>query len=354
MENSKKNMFVYSKQNELILKILGYFYFAILTITFISFIVGAITLYGEDVNIISAIVMAINLFTIPETAIYLYLMKAVIGILYITYLVKGLKCFIKSFNIFLNIVNKKYKIFNNLITENNNARRFMQSMFKYFLVFILVSTMLLEYKVKSLAVVVIILNTLSLVVTEFLYSKFKNYSIECSVYRTTCCAIVYITVCILLIILSKPYLKTVIEGFTLLSRMQETVASKAFIDIYSFLVQPIIFLALGGITIFLIIELLDGFQFYLDSLTVENSSKALMITAIIVVAFDFVICIVSGQIISNIKIKETYNIIKTNLPVLLCGIVLFWASKFKNKTEIAVHKKNIENNIVNEGSTKTA
>ncbi len=308
------------------------------------FLSGLVDYFGTSVSIVGAVELILSIVNIATGAIFEYLFKLALGIVYIVGTVMVIKNFISSITYFasgtFNKANdKRDASYRSLYISLGNT-------FKWCFVFIGLSLMTsVDFTINESGKVVLIAGTAIYLIVSVISTYFKKLKIETLVYKGLCTVIMLVAYIVLIAGLREASFEQLIQGFRVLFGGYLGEATTDVIFSASLLIAvPILYIILQ---IFVMDYISDVWYLgeYSKSAVAKEKSGKIMGVSIAVASVSIVIGFILGDL-EGVNAEQFITIIFDKAPMLISSIVLFVSYRFsdgeKAKAEVKAEEKPVE------------
>ena len=316
--------------NHTIRKSVAFITFFAQVLALLLFIFGIVENFRKNINVISSINLIIKIFSIPKTAIYLFISNFFIGIFYIICLIFLVKNIINYFPAFLYLLKKEplehsFRLAADTLVSSFNA------CIRIIVIYCILTCAFGEYQLSSGGSWLLIILGLCYVAICFLRSYLDDYTFVACVHRTIYSALFFIVCAFTFKYLLGHSFLNMVNGFKALSTnvYQNLESALAFGAIYRTIISPILVFIVQ--MIFFAIIYFGLITYYVTD-SIENApiKPFLYFSIAIVIVGVIVKLIASNSSIDNISTCRKYA--KENLPLLLYSISFLMIYKFEDVT----------------------
>ena len=318
------------------------------------FLVGLVDHYGDNVSIVGAIDLIINIANMAWGAIFEDLLLLVLGIFYIVAMVIIIINSVSSISSFIHgVLYKGEKA--EAISESAfcNFFKLLGITFKYSLFFIALSIMTSSnFEINNAGKAVLILGIIIYFSISILMLYFKFFTVKTIVYKGLSILIMVTAYIILALSLNSPSIEELIYGLRAvfggyLGKISKEVVFKAI----TLITAPILYIIAQFYAINYFSDAWD-LEEYSENNFARARTPIIMGLSIAIVTLSVVAEIASGNIqITDIYIL--YNIVRNDVSMLLASIVLFASFKFiKFEEKKSINKQIKTEEVDNENKEK--
>ncbi len=297
---------------------------------------GMVDYYGSPVTALGAIELSLSVLNISVGAIFEYLLKLAIGIIYIVCLVYAIKNVIASISFFNKAAFSK-------AGENKKQKDdAFCALFAYvgetlgksllFIAFCVMTSV--DFSISTGGIVTIILGVICLVGWCAVSSYFKGFKLDIIIYRTVTTAILAVAYVILLAELQIASIEQGISGLRVVfGGFLGTISTKVIFSLISLIAVPILYIVLQAFACSFISDIWSV-DFYRSTKLANYSAGKIMGMAIAIASTQLLVSVIlnSTQIAG---ISQLFEIIKNIVPVLLASIAIFVCQKVEECVEKA-------------------
>lgn len=310
-------------------------FFTIQLILTAMFFTGTISYFGESITVIGAVNLLLDVFNIAVGAIFEYLLKLALGIVYIVATVIVIKNLVSSISYFIQAtVDKSEKA--EQIKENAFFSLYSSvgSTLKACLMFMVLCLMAsVDYKISDAGTTVIIFGVIAYLAFNGVLLYLKNYTLETILYKSG--SIIVMLVAYFFIFSQAKYsafenmflsIRTIFNGYL------GEVSANAIFTAMSLIATPILYLILQFGLLGYVGDIWYA-DYYLHSNEGNYASGKIMGLTIAIVSVNLVTNIIINNI-SEISVQLIIDMIGDQMPILIATIALFVAYKFNDYEEV--------------------
>lgn len=298
-----------------------------ITLIFLS---GVVDYFGTSVTALGAVELIINIVNIATGVIFEYLLKFMLGIVYIVVTIIMVKNIIVSISYFSHAAfskgektaQLKESSFFSLFNHVGNT-------FKCCFIFIFLSIMTsVDFTVNDGGLVVFAIGLICYVSFCFAIYYLKNPTLECFLYKIMTTTIMIAIFSFLTVKLQVASFEQLVYGLKIVfGGYLGSVSTEAVFSAITLIAVPILYMILQFSMFSYISDIWDG-NFYLLSNYGSYRAGKIMGMAIAITSVNFIINMLMNNM-ETIDVAQVYKIIENELPMLIASIALFVCYRFE-------------------------
>ncbi len=298
------------------------------------FLAGIVDYYGAAVTALGAVELLISIMNIAVGAIFEYLLKFMLGIVYIVATVIIIKNVISSISYFIHAafdkgaksVNLRESAFFALLDYVGGT---VKACFMFMLLCVMTSV---DFTVSDAGMAVLVMGVLCYVGSCGVMFYLRNLKLECILYRAGATVIMLVAYIFLVTKLQVASFEQLVYGLKVLfGGYLGGVSTQAVFSTITLIAVPILYMVLQ-FSILSYISDVWGIDFYLSSNPAIYASGKIMGVAIAVATVNLLVTMILNNM-EAIGVTQMYKIVENELPMLIASIALFVCCRFEQFEE---------------------
>lgn len=299
------------------------------------FLSGVVDYYGTSVTALGAVELLISIFDIAFGAVFEYLLKCTLGVVYVVATVIIIKNFISSISYFVNAafvkdekkVLRKESAFYSLLGCVGST---LKCCFLFMMLCVMTSV---DFTISEGGIATLVIGLVCYVGSCVSMYYLRNFKLECILYKAGATAVMLVAYVFLITKLKVASFEQLIYGLRVLfGGYLGSISTAAVLSAISVIAVPILYIILQ----FCILSYMSdvwGVDFYLMSGFGDGSSGKIMGMTIAITTVNLLLSLVMNNM-QALGVTQIYKIIENELPMLIASVALFVCYKFENFEEV--------------------